>query len=127
MFLRFCVAEWERWPAGPYLIESKADHQVLGSTGLAFETPTLAATGYVLSRDSWGQGFATEALGAMVKLAGDLGIRQLSALCHPANAASARVLEKSGFIRESLSVRKAEFPNLRSGEPEDCLRYRLNV
>lgn len=32
-FLDFSDAEWERWPAGPYLIESRADGTLLGGTG----------------------------------------------------------------------------------------------
>ena len=47
-FLAFSEAEWNRWPAGPYLIESLGERKLLGSTGLAFETPAIAATGYVL-------------------------------------------------------------------------------
>jgi hypothetical protein len=29
-FLRFSAAEWERWPAGPYLIRSRSDGRLLG-------------------------------------------------------------------------------------------------
>src|SRR5512139_2249862 len=61
-FLRFSAQEWERWPAGPYLIVSRADGQLLGSTGFAFQTPQEAMVGYVLARDAWGKGMATEAL-----------------------------------------------------------------
>src|SRR5579871_1802325 len=51
-FLAFSDEEWERWPAGPYLIESRATLELLGSTGLAFDNDTDAATGYVLARDA---------------------------------------------------------------------------
>ena len=72
-FLAFSEAEWNRWLAGPYLIERRGDRKLLGGTGLAFETPTVPATGYVLARDAWGHGYATEALGAVVIVARDLG------------------------------------------------------
>src|SRR6266702_3292157 len=65
-FLEFSNREWQQWPAGPYLIESRADGRLLGSTGLGFETPVVANTGYVLAQDAWGYGYATEALEAMV-------------------------------------------------------------
>jgi ribosomal-protein-alanine N-acetyltransferase len=52
-FLDFSDAEWSKWPVGPYLIESRQDKTLLGSTGLVFETPDCAATGYVLAKDSW--------------------------------------------------------------------------
>ncbi len=43
-FVRFSAAEWSRWPAGPYLITSRTDGQVLGSTGFGFRTPHEAVT-----------------------------------------------------------------------------------
>ena len=121
-FLRFSDAEWERWPVGPYLIESKNDGQLLGGAGLAFESETAVTVGYVLARDAWGRGYATEALRAMVDLVRELGIPQLSALCHPSHVASQHVLEKCGFQRDGLCERYAVFPNLRP-DKQDCLRY----
>ena len=53
-FLAFSEAEWNRWPAGPYLVERQSDRKLLGSTGLTFESSTVAATGYALARDAWG-------------------------------------------------------------------------
>ena len=61
-FLRFSDAEWHHWPAGPYLVSSRETGALLGSTGLSFETPYRAVTGYALAKDSWGHGYATEAL-----------------------------------------------------------------
>ena len=122
-FLRFSDAEWQRWPAGPYLIEAKPAGALLGGTGLAFETPFRAATGYVLARDAWGAGYASEALRAMVTLAADLRVRRLYALCHPEHPASQRVLERCEFAREGVLRRYVEFPNLQPGEPVDVLCY----
>jgi RimJ/RimL family protein N-acetyltransferase len=125
-FVAFSDRQWERWPAGPYLIESRTTARLLGGTGLAFESATEAVTGYVLARDAWGGGYATEALGAMVALARQLGVRRLSALCHTGHAASVRVLEKCGFGRESSLIREI-FPNLDAAEPRECFRYTLQL
>ena len=122
-FLQFSDAEWERWSAGPYLIVARTDQRLLGGTGLSVETPYRAATGYVLARDAWGQGFATEALRAMVDLVARLRLPRLHAFCHPQHAASRRVLEKCGFVCEGTWRRYAEFPNLSPGEPADVLCY----
>lgn len=127
-FLRFSEAEWQRWPAGPFLIEAKPGRAplggtLLGGTGLAFETPFRAATGYVLARDAWGAGYASEALRAMVALAAELRVRRLYALCHADHPASQRVLERCGFAREGVLRRHTEFPNLSPGEPADVLCY----
>jgi [ribosomal protein S5]-alanine N-acetyltransferase len=122
-FVRQSDTEWQRWPAGPYLIVDREDGALLGGTGLTFETLGRASTGYVLARDAWGRGIATEALGAMVELAPTVGLRRLYALCHPEHRASWRVLEKCGFEREGTLRRHTVFPNLRPGEPTDVLCY----
>ena len=114
-FLKVSESEWERWPAGPYLILSRADGMVLGSSGFTFETPYRAATGYVLARDAWGQGYATETLRAIMEIAPAIGVQRLYALCHPQNRLSWRVLEKCGFEREGTLRSYAEFPNLQAG------------
>jgi len=122
-FVAFSDAEWERSPAGPFLIERRGDGRLLGGTGLLFETPQRAVTGYLLARDAWGRGYATETLAAVVGLAGALGVRRLFAHCHTAHLASARVLEKCGFEREGILRAHSEFPNLQPGEPLDVLCY----
>ena len=124
-FLVFSDAEWERWPAGPYLIESRETGQLLGSTGLSFESPAIAETGYILARDARGFGYATEALQAMVSLARELSLQRLYARCHPDNQASIRVLEKCGFTRDAATISGARFPNLDSGQTGEALSYSI--
>ncbi len=124
-FLESSGQEWERWPAGPYLILSRADGRLLGSTGLGFVTPHEAATGYVLARDAWGRGYATEALAAMTDVAARIGVTRLSALCHPEHRPSRHVLEKCGFVRDDTSTQQVEFPNLSPGVPQEALCYVL--
>jgi [ribosomal protein S5]-alanine N-acetyltransferase len=122
-FLTFCDAQWRHWGAGPYLIESRDDGTLLGSTGLGLETPRQAVTGYVLARDAWGRGYATEALLSMRELAFRLGVQRVYALCHPEHRASSRVLEKCGFTREAVWRGHAEFPNIAPGVSADVLCY----
>ena len=122
-FLQLCDDEWERWPAGPYLIRSRGDGQLIGGSGFHFEGPHEAATGYVLAKDAWGRGYATEALGAILTLARQIGVTRLYALCHPGHRASWRVLEKCGFVCDASSTEQAEFPNLAPGVLQDVLYY----
>lgn len=126
-FLAFSEIQWEREGAGPYLIWARADGQLLGGTGLGLEPGDQAITGYVLARDAWGQGYATEALTAMVDVATDIGVRRLYALCHPRHRASWRVLEKCGFSRDRSWTRQLEFPNLAAGLKQDVLCYRRRL
>ena len=113
--MRFTAEEWDRWRPGPYLIVSRANGEVLGSTGFGFQTPDEAMTGYVLARSAWGNGFATEALSAIVELSPRIGIRRLFALCHPDHRPSRRVLEKCGFVREGGVKAKGGVPQSLAG------------
>jgi RimJ/RimL family protein N-acetyltransferase len=126
-FLRFSAEEWKRWPAGPYLIILRGDGQLLGSTGLGFQTSDEAVTGYVLAKDAWGKGYATEALAGMIEVASLTKLTRLHALCHPEHGPSRRVLEKSGFVRDEPPTRRTEFPNLAPGVQQDALCYVLGV
>ena len=122
-FVQFSAGEWERWPAGPYLIRARSDGRLLGGTGLGFDGPQQAATGYVLAKDAWGMGYATEALGAVVEVARQIGVARLYALCHPQHRASWRVLEKCGFVRDGSWTTPVEFPNLAPGVRQEALCY----
>jgi ribosomal-protein-alanine N-acetyltransferase len=122
-FVSFSDAEWARWPAGPYVILSREDGRVLGGTGFSFETRSRASIGYVLARDAWGKGLATEALGALVDLAPELGVQRLWAICHPSHRASANVLRKCGFVLEGTLRCYAEYPNLAPGVALDSLSF----
>jgi len=121
-FLAWSDSDWEQWPAGSYLVFSR-DGALLGGTGLTFKTPVFAITGYVFARDAWGHGYATEALGAMVELARELGVRRLEAECHVEHRASAHVMEKCGFACEGVLREHTEFPNLAPGVRLDVLCY----
>ena len=125
-FLACSDAEWRRWPAGPYIICSR-DGELIGSTGYAFETTERAITGYILARDAWGRGYATESLRAMIDVAARIGIRVLTASCHADHGASAHVLEKCGFVQDGRLSGHMVFPNLGSQLPADVLSYSLAI
>ena len=122
-FLAFSDSEWKRWPAGPLVIESRAAGALIGSSGLSFETPYRASTGYVFAEEVWGKGFATEALRAVMRLADGLRVRRLYAHCHILHSASARVLERAGFEREGVLRKFLIFPNLGLDHPQDAFSY----
>lgn len=128
-FIEWSDAEWARCPAGPYLVFARGERsgKVLGCTGLTFLSAERASTGYVLAQSAWGKGVATEVLGAMADLARALGLKQLEAICHAEHRASARVLEKCGFLLESLRERDTLFPNLLPGGRADVLFYTLTL
>ncbi len=107
-FLAMSAAVWQHDGVGPYLVFREAD--LMGSTGLQCLPGRRALTGYVLARDAWGQGFATEILRCMLELAQVCGLRELQAICHARHRASQRVLEKCGFqVAQAMDL---DFPNL---------------
>lgn len=77
--------------------------EVIGTAGIEITNAhhREGEIGYVLSRDHWGQGYATEAARALVEFGfRNLGLHRIWAVCAPANQASARVLEKCGMAYE---------------------------
>jgi len=62
-----------------------------------------AELGYVIARQYWGNGLATQAIKLAVK-AGfeDQDLERIEAIVDPANIGSQRVLEKNGFLKEGL-------------------------
>lgn len=68
----------------------------IGSIGL-FRDGDEAELGYWIARRHWGQGYATEATHAVLGLARAIGHRRIVATHFADNAASARVLQKTGF------------------------------
>lgn len=60
-----------------------------------------ASMGYCLDDAAWGHGYATEAARALLQWVFDTwGVNRVQAATDTRNAASARVLEKLGFVRE---------------------------
>ncbi|MEV0913761.1 GNAT family protein [Streptomyces sp. NPDC049967] len=80
-----------------------SDGAFVGWCGLAGRNPDYrsASLGYVLDETMWGHGYATEAARALLRWAFDaLDLNRVQAQTDTRNVASARVLEKLGFMRE---------------------------
>ena len=76
--------------------------------------------GYMIARAHWRQGYASEALRAVIDFSfRSLGARRVSAWCWADNAASARVMEKAGM----RFVRRNERTEPKSGSSTPCLEY----
>lgn len=87
----------------------------------------IAGLGYVLARPAWGHGYATEALAAVIPaLFAHTPVHALWALCDAENAASARVLEKAGLVRQGLLRRYRVCPNL-GPQPRDTYSYAIQA
>ena len=86
----------------------KATDRLIGYCDLVLRSPLesrMAYSGFRYNRESWGQGYGTEALGAILSLGfGQLGLHRVSLMCDPENVGSWRVMEKNGLRREGHGI-----------------------
>jgi ribosomal-protein-alanine N-acetyltransferase len=80
-----------------------------------------AEAGFMLGRGGWGQGYALEAMQAVVAYAATSGLRKLTARTHLGNRRSESLLEELGFKEEGLLRGHV----LRDGERRDCRLFGL--
>jgi RimJ/RimL family protein N-acetyltransferase len=76
--------------------------EVFGDVGaeLSWQGRT-AEVGYTFAREHWGNGYAVEAVEALVQyLFDEVGVTRVCGMLHPDNPASAMVLERSGLLFE---------------------------
>ncbi len=105
-------------------VTQAANGQLLGQCSLFSWNPTYrsAEVGYCFDDAVWGQGYATEALGALLQWAFDtLNLNRVQAALDTRNPASARVLEKLGFLREGTHLEDC----IVNGEVSDSWVYGL--
>lgn len=80
-----------------------------------------AEVGFMLGRGAWGQGYAVEAMRAVIAYAASTGLRRLTARTHLGNRRSDALLEKLGFKEEGLLRGHV----LRDGDRRDCRLFGL--
>ena len=83
-------------------IANPEDTKILGDIALHMTWEGRAfEIGYSLTSTAWGNGYATEAVGAVVaRLFETPRTTRIHAMLHPDNIASAHVLERTGFVYE---------------------------
>ena len=102
-FLASCRQLEEEGTGARLAMDRLADGAFIGWCGLVSWNPDYrsASLGYCLDDAAWGQGYATEAASALLQWGFDtLDLNRVQAETDTRNLASARVLEKLGFVRE---------------------------
>jgi RimJ/RimL family protein N-acetyltransferase len=117
-WIKRALARWKADKFGALVIERKEDKKVIGRTGFlvwnseTWQTGTLAEfgddigvveVGWILAKEHWGQGYATEAAIACVQYAfKELKLTRLVSLITKGNDRSIRVAEKIGerYVRD---------------------------
>jgi RimJ/RimL family protein N-acetyltransferase len=99
---------------------------IMGACGVAVADPNAPELGYWLGVPHWGQGFATEALHAVIDFAfSEFEHSALHAGARVTNPASRRVLEKCGFQWTGVGLYRINA--IRSSAPIDRFRLERGV
>jgi ribosomal-protein-alanine N-acetyltransferase len=117
------VDEMAKGAARYWTMRTLADDQFVGVCDLSEIDwrHKRAEVGFMLGRDAWGQGFALEAMQAVIAYAAASGLRRLLARTHLGNRRSDSLLEKLGFQEEGLLRGHV----LRDGDRRDCRLFGL--
>ena len=95
-----CLAHPQQWEwYGIWMIELKDDTRVGDLCFKGLSPEGVAEIGYGIKPEHWGNGFATEAMKAVMTWAfAQPGVTAVEAETAPDNVASQRVLAKCGFV-----------------------------
>ncbi|QYR22553.1 GNAT family N-acetyltransferase [Paenibacillus sp. sptzw28] len=84
-----------------FAVVIKASNRLIGGCGIHLCGQFQGEIGYCFNHLFWGNGFATEAAGALIEFGfRELGLHRIYATCRPDNIGSASVMKKVGMIYE---------------------------
>ena len=109
------LKHWEERGYGLWAVASQSSGELVGRCGLQFLPDTgEVEVGFILGREFWGLGFATEAARASIQYGFvSVGLERVVGFVHLENQASLRVLEKLAMER----VEQKQFFGM------ECYRY----
>jgi len=100
-FLRRTADDGEQRPFGFYRISRASDGAAIGGLGFKGKPEDgRVEIGYGLAPSARGNGYAAEAVTALLVVATGHGVDRVVAATDPANTASQRTLERAGFTRQ---------------------------
>lgn len=118
------LEEYEKDGLGAWGIEHRTDQKLIGiiNTSIPHRINRRVEVGYTIARPYWGQGFATEALRAVIQFGFEkMELARMEAVVLPENVASARVLEKAGMQFEGI----LHSYQVWRGQPRDLRMYAI--
>ena len=94
------LLQYETYNLGWWAVVPRGQSDLIGWNGLQYLPETdEVEVGYLLSKQFWGLGYATEGARASLKFGFEtLGLRQIIGLTHPENTGSQNVLKKCGLV-----------------------------
>ncbi len=117
------AARWVNGEEYSWVITEKPSDVAIGSIACHPQEHAVEL-GYVLAKNQWGKGYATEAAKAVFEwVVAQQDVFRVWANCDIENVASMRVLEKLGMSREGVLRRWRVRPNLAPRVPRDAVIY----
>jgi RimJ/RimL family protein N-acetyltransferase len=105
-----------------FAVVERKTGEVIGHVGCEPYGPGRSELGWILRRDRWGLGFASEAARAIAAFAASLpGVEEVVARCRPENSASERVMIKIGMVL----IGRLEADVMIEGQARDSLLYAM--
>lgn len=122
--LREILGDMEDWEDEyPFIAYDKITSKPIGTCSAAAEGPGGSwGFGYDVTKELWGNGYATEMAQAMIGFIYSLGIRDFYCIVATENIASCRVMEKCGLKAGGTSSLK----NHKTDVIYDSIIYRMN-
>ena len=104
-FMNFIVEKYNKQQVAPWGIEHKKDEKIIGTIGFSYWDIEHARSeiGYTISNDYWNNGYATEAVKAVLHFGfKKMSLNRIEARCEILNIPSAKVMEKAGMKFEGI-------------------------
>ncbi|MBT3982368.1 MAG: GNAT family N-acetyltransferase [Bacteriovoracaceae bacterium] len=94
------LKNWAELGFGPGMVISKDEGEVVGVSGISkvdIEGNDEFDLGYLIDKNHWNKGFAFEISSGIVNKASSHNLSALTAMIHPKNTISIRIVDKLGF------------------------------
>jgi len=114
------VNDMQREQSSYWTVRTRPGDVFAGVVDLSDQAHGRADVGFMIKRELWGHGYASEALRVMIDEAWTIGLELLTARAHADNDRSTRLLSRLGF--RQTAVRAVE---IRPGATRDCRFFEL--
>lgn len=122
-FLLYARRAWTQGIDYSFSIRLKDINRLIGACGFLNDDGKVQI-GYVLGPLHWNNGYATESTKKMIQLVRNQpDVHVIGSFVDADNQASARVLEKCGFVVETILKEWWRFPN-QNNLAKDCILFR---
>ncbi len=117
---RIFMEDMERGTGLYWTVRSRLAGAFVGVADLSERTSDRADLGFMIRRDLWGRGYASEAAAAVIDEAWSMGLTRVSARCHADNTRSTHLLKRLRFLEVSSGP-----VEIRPGVMRQCRFYEL--